>query len=69
MIEPARSRAVFDINVIIAAIKARNPASPTAELIRRWLAGEFYLLYSTALLEEYAEKLTARNVPPNQTPY
>lgn len=67
MIEPARSRAVFDTNVIVAAIKARNPASPTAELIRRWLAGEFYLLYSTALLEEYAEKLTARKADPGKT--
>ncbi|HBY92697.1 MAG: PIN domain-containing protein [Ardenticatenaceae bacterium] len=67
MIKPARLRAVFDTNVIIAAIKARNPASPTAELIRCWLAGEFDLLYSAALLEEYAEKLVARKADPGKT--
>ncbi len=33
MTELARLRAVFDTNVIIAALKSKNPGSPTIELL------------------------------------
>lgn len=55
-------RAVLDMNVIIAALKSRNPQSPTVELLTRWAKREFTLLYSDDLLAEYAEKLVDRSV-------
>lgn len=57
-----RLRAVFDTNVVIAALKSRQSTSPTAELLRRWAAGEFDLLYSAALQAEYEEKIVARRI-------
>lgn len=59
MTKPHRLRAVLDTNVIFAALFTRNPNSPLAELLQRWYAGEFDLLYSEDLLLEYREKLTA----------
>ena len=64
MTEKAILRAVFDTNVIIAALKSRNPNSPTAELLRRWRVGEFTILYSDDLLLEYREKFVSRNIDP-----
>jgi putative PIN family toxin of toxin-antitoxin system len=55
-------RAVLDTNVVIAALKSRNPKSPNAELLRRWTAGEFDLLYCDDLQGEYREKFGARKV-------
>ena len=52
------------MNVVVAAFKSRNPQSPTAELLRRWEAGEFNLLYSADLRAEYEETFTARAVDP-----
>ncbi|HRQ36615.1 MAG TPA: putative toxin-antitoxin system toxin component, PIN family [Chloroflexota bacterium] len=57
-------RAVFDTNVIIAALKSKNPSSPTIELLQRWRNGEFTLLYADDLLLEYREKLVARQIEP-----
>ena len=57
-------RAVFDTNVIIAALKSRNPNSPTIELLKRWRDDEFILLYADDLLLEYREKFIARNIDP-----
>jgi len=57
-------RAVFDTNVIIAALKSRNPNSPTVELLKRWRNDEFILLYADDLLLEYREKFIARNIDP-----
>lgn len=62
MTELARLRAVFDTNVIIAALKSKNPGSPTIELLQRWQAGEFALIYCDDLLAEYLEKFTTRNI-------
>lgn len=59
-----RWRAVLDTNVVIAALKSRQPASPTAELLRRWVAGEFEVIYSAALQAEYEEKIAARAIEP-----
>lgn len=56
-------RAVLDTNVIVAALKSKNPKSPTIELLDRWSAGEFKLIYCDDLLVEYQEKLIDRNVP------
>lgn len=57
-------RAVFDTNVIIAALKSRNPNSPTVELLKRWRNDEFILLYADDLLLEYREKFIDRNIDP-----
>jgi predicted nucleic acid-binding protein len=51
-----RLRAVLDTNVFVSAFLSRNPTSPTQELIRRWVEGEFILLVSDVLLEEVAGK-------------
>lgn len=56
-------RVVLDTNVIIAALKSRNPESPTIELLHRWANREFLLLYSDDLLAEYIEKMSARAIP------
>ncbi len=57
-----RFRAVFDTNVIVAALKSKNPRSPTRELLTRWKNHEFDLLYVADLRLEYAEKLAAKRV-------
>lgn len=57
-----RLRAVLDTNVIIAALRSPNPTSPTAELLRRWQADEFELLYSADLRAEYERKFPRRGV-------
>ncbi len=65
--ERPRLRAVFNTNVVVAALKSRSPQSPTAELLRRWEAGEFDLLYSAGLRAEYEEKFAARDVEPSRS--
>lgn len=60
-------RAVLDTNVIIAALLAKNPSSPTAEILRRWRDDEIELLYSKYVREEYAEKLLDRGADPQRT--
>lgn len=62
MIERTPYRAVFDTNVIIAALLSKNPRSPTRELLRRWENGDFTLLYCGDLLLEYGEKFIDRNI-------
>ena len=61
-----RLSVVFDTNVFVSALLSRNPTSPTQELLRRWLADEFTLLISQALLIELVEKLLARGVSQKQ---
>ena len=41
---------------------SRNPNSPLVELLDRWLAGEFEILYSEDILAEYIEKILARGI-------
>ncbi len=55
-------RAVFDTNVIIAAFRSRNPRSPTVELLNRWQANEFTLIYCDDLLLEYQSKFIAHKI-------
>ena len=43
-------RAVVDCNVLVAGLLSRS--GPPAELLRRWLEGEFELVVSDALLDE-----------------
>jgi len=64
MIDSPPHRAVFDTNVIIAALKSKNPSSPTVELLERWRNDEFTLLYADDLLLEYREKFITRNIAP-----
>jgi len=61
-IEPTSLRAVFDTNVIIAALLSRNPSSPLVELLQRWRNNEFELLHCDDLRAEYREKLIAKEV-------
>lgn len=62
MIDRPLLRAVFDTNVIIAALKSKNPNSPTVELLKRWRNNEFILLYADDLLLEYHEKFITRDI-------
>lgn len=62
MTEAPGLRAVLDTNVIIAALKSKNPGSPTVELLQRWRQGEFTLLYSDDLLLKYRETFISRNI-------
>lgn len=59
---PPVGRAVLDSNVLVAARRSTGPSSPNRELIERWQANEFTLLYSRDTLHEYAEKLLALSV-------
>jgi putative PIN family toxin of toxin-antitoxin system len=52
----------LDTNVFVSAFLSRSITSPTRELIQRWLADEFTLLISDALLDEIAEKLIERGI-------
>ncbi len=61
-----RLRAVFDTNVFVSAAISRSPTSPTRELFRRWLAGEFVLVVSPALTAEVIEKLLQYQIELNQ---
>ena len=46
-------RAVVDPGVFISALI--SPSGTPAELVRRWLAGEFQTVWSPALLDEFTE--------------
>ena len=48
-------RAVLDSNILIAALLSR--AGPPAQIVSRWLAGEFELVVSDALLAELTRAL------------
>lgn len=48
-------RAVLDPNVLVSALLSRSGAP--AQLVRRWLAGEFELVVSEALLAELERAL------------
>lgn len=54
--------AVFDTNVIIAALLSRNPRSPLLELLARWRSREFALVFSEDLRAEYREKIIAKRI-------
>ena len=51
----ASLRAVLDPNVLIAALLSRS--GPPAQIVARWLAGEFELVVSEALLAELQRAL------------
>ena len=61
-----RLRAVLVTNVFVSAALSRSPTSPTRELFRRWLAGEFMLVVSQALTAEVIEKLLQHQIELNQ---
>ena len=50
-------RAVLDTNVVMAAHRSGGATSPNREILARWRAGDFTLLYSEDVLLEYVEKL------------
>lgn len=66
MTKEHRLRAVLDTNVVVAALRSRNPSSPNAELLRRWQTGEFELVYSAALRAEYEEQCLAQELDPQR---
>ena len=55
-------QAVLDTNVVVAGHRATAPTSPNREVLTRWKAGNFTLLYSEDLLVEYVEKLIAHGI-------
>jgi predicted nucleic acid-binding protein len=57
-------RAVLDTNVVLAGKRTSHPDSPNAELITRWLKGEFTWLVNSGIIAEYAEKLMEKGVEP-----
>ena len=57
-------RAVLDTNVVLAAKRSSHPESPNAEIIARWMSGEFVWLISDDVLNEYADKLLAKGIDP-----
>jgi len=59
---PPACRAVLDSNVLVAARRSAHPRSPNRELLDRWQANEFTLLFSRDTLHEYVEKLLALSV-------
>ena len=63
---PPAWRAVLDSNVLIAAHRSTHSQSPNRELIERWQANEFTLLFSRDTLHEYAEKLLALGMEPTE---
>mgnify|MGYP001076258779 CR=1 FL=1 len=60
MTEPLR--AVLDTNVYVAAFLSKSPTSPTNEILDRWEAGEFVLLFTNAILNEVAEKFDVKGI-------
>lgn len=57
-------RAILDTNVVLAAKRTDHPQSPNAEIITRWMAGEFVWLVSGDMVTEYAEKLLEKGIDP-----
>jgi uncharacterized protein len=53
-------RAVLDPNVLIAAVL--SPRGTPAQIVARWLAGEFELVVSEALLGELRRSLAYRKI-------
>lgn len=60
--ETKKIRAVFDINIYIAAYLSKNPSSPTSELLRRWRNNEFVILYSDGILQEIIKKFIEKGI-------
>ena len=50
-------RVVLDTNVVVAGNRATSAASPNREILQRWIADQFTLLYSDDTRLEYIEKL------------
>lgn len=57
-------RTVLDTNVVLAAKRSTHPQSPNAEIITRWMAGEFVWLVSEDVVLEYTEKLLEKGIDP-----
>ena len=55
-------RVVVDTNVFVASELTKSDTSPTRELVSRWRAGKFELLFTLDTLLEYREKLLAKGV-------
>lgn len=49
---PGKLRAVLDTNVILAAHRTQQAASPNAEILSRWRRREFGFLYTADTLAE-----------------
>ena len=60
--ETKKLKAVFDINVYVAAYLSKNPSSPTVELLKRWRDNEFTILYSDKILREIIRKFIEKGV-------
>ncbi len=60
--EIKKLKAVFDINVYLAAYLSQNPFSPTVELLKRWRNNEFVILYSDMILREIIRKFIEKGI-------
>jgi putative PIN family toxin of toxin-antitoxin system len=58
-------RIVLDTNVILSSFFTSNPDSPNKEILARWQAGDFTLLYSDDIILEYEEKLAEKEIDEN----
>lgn len=56
-------RSVLDTNVVVASQRSRSPRSPNVEIVDRWRAGEFEWLFTSDIVEEYAEKMLEHGIP------
>jgi len=59
-------RAVLDVNVLISAVL--SPSGAPAQIISRWLAGEFELVVSESLLAELERALAYPKLRPRVGP-
>ena len=52
-----RFRIVLDTNVVLAHVRAKSDDSPNKEIIHRWARGEFDVLWTQDVLNEYIDKM------------
>lgn len=47
----------MDTNVVLAYVQSKSEDSPNREIIQRWERGEFDVLWSRDVLNEYIDKM------------
>jgi len=52
-----RFRIVLDTNVVLAHVRTKSDDSPNREIIHRWARGEFDVLWTQDVLNEYIDKM------------
>ena len=62
----SRFRAVFDTNIYVAKVLAKNPRSPNIELFELLKADAYVLIWCDEIRSEIVEKLLARHLTPER---